>query len=87
LLGRLTHLQTIGLAEPVDANGWRLRVDTAAVLRAMGERGDIIRTLQRALGKEAREAVIFDPTKTTVPVVGRVAAEGIADELKDKGLS
>jgi hypothetical protein len=85
LRGRLARLQTMGLAEPAECSTWRLRADAEAVLRAMGERGDIVRTLQRALGKAAREAVIFDPAKTAYPVIGRIAAKGLADELKEVG--
>jgi type IV secretory pathway VirD2 relaxase len=85
LRGRLARLQTMGLAEPVEGSTWRLRADAEAVLRAMGERGDIVRTLQRALGKEVREAVIFDPAKTASPVIGRIAAKGLADGLKKVG--
>jgi type IV secretory pathway VirD2 relaxase len=84
ILGRLAHLQTMGLAQPVDALSWRLRADSEAVLRAMGERGDIVWTLQRAMGQETREPRLFDPATATQPVVGRIAAKGFADDLRDQ---
>jgi type IV secretory pathway VirD2 relaxase len=85
LLGRLAHLQTMGLAREVDAHAWRVRADTEAVLRAMGERGDIVRTLQRAMGRDARVPHVFDPATASQPVVGRIAAKGLANELRDQG--
>lgn len=85
LLGRLAQLQAMGLAQPVEADVWRWRADAEDVLRAMGERGDIVRTLQRAMGKDVREPVVFDPARNTPPVIGRIAAKGLADELKEDG--
>jgi hypothetical protein len=49
------------------------------VLRRLGERGDIVRTMQRAFGQDPRELAIFDPRAGTTPVVGRIAAKGIVD--------
>src|SRR3546814_7849960 len=47
LLGRLQHLAKLGLAEKARGSCWTLRPEAEQILRAMGERGDIIRTLQR----------------------------------------
>jgi hypothetical protein len=44
-------------------------------LRTLSERGDIIRTMQRAMGQAQRELVIFDP-KRSKPVIGRIANKG-----------
>lgn len=55
------------------------------VLRAMGERGDIVRTMQRAMGGVPRDLVVFVPGENARHVVGRVAAKGMADELHDRG--
>jgi hypothetical protein len=49
----------------------------------MGERGDIVRTMQRAFAGEQRELAIFDPARATSPAVGRIAAKGLLDELSD----
>ena len=49
LVGRLQHLRRMGLAEEQTSGEWTLRPDTELVLRAMGERGDIVRTMQRAM--------------------------------------
>jgi type IV secretory pathway VirD2 relaxase len=84
LIGRLQRLSAMGIAEPQGICCWRLRPDAEATLRAMGERGDIVRTMQRALGGARRELAMFDAVRATSPVVGRVAAKGLIDELTDR---
>jgi hypothetical protein len=83
LVGRLRHLATMGLAERVAADTWRVAPDTEHTLRTLSERGDIIRTMQRVLGQAQRELVIFDP-KRSKPVIGRIADKGLSDELSDR---
>jgi type IV secretory pathway VirD2 relaxase len=83
LVGRLRHLATMGLAERVAADTWTVAPDTEHTLRTLSERGDIIRTMQRALGQAQRELVIFDP-KQSKPIIGRIADKGLTDELSDR---
>jgi type IV secretory pathway VirD2 relaxase len=83
LVGRLRHLAILGLAERVAADTWTVAPDTEHTLRTLSERGDIIRTMQRALGQAQRELVIFDP-KRSKPVIGRIADKGLTDELSDR---
>jgi type IV secretory pathway VirD2 relaxase len=89
-IGRLQKLRAMGLAEPIDGNGWRLADGLEQTLRRMGERGDIIRTMQRDLtarnlGRAAADQVIFDPAgEGARPILGRVVARGLADELHDR---
>ncbi len=85
LTGRLQRLERMGLASRKSAGVWSLREDAEAVLRAMGERGDIVRTMQRAMGGARRELVIFTPREGVLPVIGRVSGKGLADELQDRG--
>jgi len=85
LIGRLQRLTAMGLAEPEGTNRWRLRPDIEPTLRAMGERGDIVRTMQRALGAQQRELAVFTPGEAAQPVVGRVVGKGLADELHERG--
>ncbi|MDP3885477.1 relaxase/mobilization nuclease and DUF3363 domain-containing protein [Hydrogenophaga sp.] len=88
LVGRLQHLQRMGLAAESTPGTWALQPAAEPTLRALGERGDIIRTLQRAMGDQLRELAIhtLGQTDSARPtVVGRVAAKGLADELYDKG--
>jgi type IV secretory pathway VirD2 relaxase len=83
LVGRLRHLGTMGLAERIGADTWAVAPNAEHTLRTLSERGDIIRTMQRALGQAQRELVIFDP-KRSKPVIGRIADKGLTDELSDR---
>ncbi|MFB4371125.1 MULTISPECIES: DUF3363 domain-containing protein [unclassified Pseudomonas] len=85
LIGRLQQLQKLELAHEVRPGQWILRDDAEATLRAMGERGDIVRTMQRAMGSMQRELAVYEPGKDGSVVVGRIVAKGLADELHDRG--
>ena len=62
--GRLRKLERLGLAEEICASTWRLAPDLADTLTRMGERGDIIRTMQRAFA--ARGAAPPLPTRRSM---------------------
>ena len=85
LIGRLQRLQHMGLAHESSPGVWGVHADAEQVLRAMGERGDIVRTMQRAMSGEPRDLAVFDAGENARSVVGRVAAKGMADELYDRG--
>ncbi len=85
LVGRLQRLQRMGLATEVQPGVWTVHADAESTLRAMGERGDIIRTMQRAMSGQQRELAVFQPGDDGRSIVGRVAGKGLADELYDKG--
>ena len=88
--GRLQKLASMGLAENVGGGRWQLADDLEGTLRTLGERGDIIRTMQRELtarnlqrpwiGRSLFGAGETDPE----PVVGRLIARGLADEHRDR---
>ncbi len=83
LRARLQQLEAMELAERIDANHWQLSPNMQQTLTTMGERGDILRTMHKALRGQQRECVL--ETEPTRPVIGRVAAKGLADELNDRG--
>ena len=85
LIGRLQRLQRLGLADETQPGTWAIHADAEKTLRALGERGDIIRTMQRAMSGQPRELAVFEPGDDGRTVVGRVAAKGLADELRDRG--
>ncbi|GKT19063.1 hypothetical protein AVHY2522_21125 [Acidovorax sp. SUPP2522] len=85
MVGRLQRLQRMGLAIEERPGVWAIHTDAEQTLRAMGERGDIIRTMQRAMGGQQRELAVFQASEDGRSIVGRVAAKGLADELYDKG--
>lgn len=85
LIGRLQRLQRLGLADEMQPGTWAIHADAERTLRALGERGDIIRTMQRAMSGQPRELAVFEPSEDGRTIVGRVAAKGLADELHDHG--
>lgn len=86
--GRLKKLSALGLAEHRGAGRWTLAEGMDDTLRRMGERGDIIRTMQRAwtahsLERAPADMVIAD-SATMTPIVGRLVERGLSDELNDR---
>jgi len=85
LVGRLQRLQRMGLATEAQPGTWAVHAEAEPTLRAMGERGDIIRTMQRAMGGQRRDLAVFQSGEDGHSVIGRVAGKGLADELYDRG--
>ena len=89
-MGRLKKLERLGLATQMGATHWRLVPDLADTLRRMGERGDIIRTMQRAYATRGHapavvDQVIYYPAAPGArPLVGRIVERGLADEHADR---
>jgi type IV secretory pathway VirD2 relaxase len=88
--GLLQKLKHLGLAGESIPGRWRLAEGIEDTLRRMGERADIIRTMQRefsekGLTRAAGDYVIYDPTAPEArPITGRIVARGLADELNDR---
>ncbi|MCT8875903.1 relaxase/mobilization nuclease and DUF3363 domain-containing protein [Shewanella xiamenensis] len=84
LSGRLQRLQRMGLASEQQPSAWTIHSEAEPTLQAMGERGDIIRTMQRAMSGKQRDLVVFQTGEEGHSIVGRVVGKGLADELYDK---
>jgi len=84
LIGRLQRLQRLGLADEAQPGTWAVHANAEKTLRAQGERGDIIRTMQRAMSGQPRELAVFEPRDDGRTIIGRVTAKGLADELRDR---
>ena len=84
LRARLQRLETMELAERIDANHWHLAARMESTLAAMGDRGDILRTMHKALHGQQRDYVVPEST-LSVPIVGRIAGKGLDDEMNDRG--
>jgi type IV secretory pathway VirD2 relaxase len=92
LVRRLEQLENLGVAEKVGASAWELAEDWQRRLRELGERGDILKQMHRALSADdmgrfhvvARGQGLPDGQGGVVErtVVGRVVGKGLADELK-----
>jgi len=82
LHARLQRLGVIRLAVRIDANHWRLASHMAQSLTTMGERGDILRAVHRAMKGEQR--VLSIEVNPTAPIIGRIAGKGLADDLHSR---
>lgn len=87
--GRLRTLERMGLADEIAPAVWRVAPEMEATLRRMGERVDIIKTMNRDLAgsgikRAPADHLIFDPGNAASRVTGRVVAEGFSDELRDR---
>jgi len=83
LIGRAQHLERLGLAQPQGEGRWRLADDLEPRLRALAERGDIIKTLHGALRGQDRNltAIVIQGGELDTPVVGKLIDRGLHDEL------
>ncbi|HIP77604.1 MAG TPA: DUF3363 domain-containing protein, partial [Kiloniellaceae bacterium] len=87
LIGRLKRLERMGLAREEAPARWTLSSRMERTLRELGERGDIIKTMHRAMtergiARDPRDYVIHRGTDRQPPAVGRVIGKGLAgDEL------
>lgn len=89
LVARMRRLERMGLAAKEGPLVWSLSPEADSTLRAMGERGDILKTLHRTMteaGLDRRPELyaVHDLTRDTEPVVGRVIARGLSDEMQDR---
>jgi len=90
LLARLQHLERLRLAERMSLTQWALADGWQKRLRELGERGDILKQIHRAIsGDPARyhvvrpgEALSTEPAMAKAVLTGRVASKGLSDELK-----
>lgn len=85
LLGRAQTLERMGLAERVGPAGWTLAADIEPTLRDLGDRGDIIKTMHRAM---SGRGLTIDPERLALHgrtggarVIGRLVERGLHDEL------
>ena len=85
MIGRAQVLERLGLAGPVGPAQWTLKPDVEPTLRAMGDRGDVIRTMHRALSRGGREpdtGAFAIHGEDAPAVLGRLADRGLHDESK-----
>ena len=88
-MGRLRKLEQLGLAKERQTGVWQITSDMESTLRSLGQRGDIIKTMHRALREAGIDRPggsysVFDTDKPNNRIVGRVAGIGLADEINDR---
>jgi len=84
LRARLQRLETMELAERIGSNRWHLAARMEPTLVAMGDRGDILRAIHKALHGQQRDYVMPE-SALSASIVGRIAGKGLADEMDDLG--
>ena len=90
MLGRAAKLERLGLAEQVGSAQWTLKPGLEPALRDLGIRGDIIKTMHRAMSEAGSEAgsepdvarFALHGDQPAEPVLGRLVERGLHDELK-----
>lgn len=89
LIGRLQTLGRLGLATELQPGVWRLDPALEPKLRALGERADTFKMMQRALREAgiergAADLAVFERGTRKAPVIGKVAGMGMVDEITDR---
>jgi len=83
-ISRLRKLERLGLAQPTGPARWRLSAQAEPTLRALARRNDVIARLHRAFADESApdpSQFSLQPEAGAPPIVGRLAARGLDDEL------
>ena len=85
-VGRLRKLETLGLAEQAGPGQWTIDDKAEMTLRELGERGDIIKRMHRALTERGIErgsaGYVLAAESLDSPIIGRLVDRGLDDELK-----
>jgi type IV secretory pathway VirD2 relaxase len=85
MIGRLQHLETMGLAAEADPGHWVVAEAAEAKLRSLGSRGDILHTMGQAFAKRGQERPLGDyrieSGALEKPIAGRLVDKGLHDEL------
>ena len=85
-IGRLRKLESLGLADEIGPGQWVIDEKAEVTLRELGERGDIIKRMHRALTERGIErgsaSYVLAAESLDVPIIGRLVERGLDDELK-----
>jgi type IV secretory pathway VirD2 relaxase len=85
-VGRLRKLERLGLATEIGPGQWTVSEEAEATLRALGERGDVIKRLHRGLTRLGLErdisGYVLAAERIEAPVIGRLLERGLDDELR-----
>jgi Protein of unknown function (DUF3363) len=85
MIRRMRKLESLGLAEALGPARWHLSESAESTLRALGEQNDIIKRIHRGLAEQRIERsvsdYVLDHRDRPTPVIGRLVARGLDDEL------
>ena len=86
MIARAAKLERLGLAEQIGPAQWILKPGIEPALRDLGIRGDIIKTMHRAVSAADRQPDVvgfaLHGDDGSEPVLGRLVERGLHDELK-----
>jgi type IV secretory pathway VirD2 relaxase len=86
MVGRAARLERLGLADQVAPGCWTLKPGIEDRLRDLSIRGDVIKTMHRAMSARGREPDVsgfaLHGEEPADPVLGRLVERGLHDELK-----
>jgi type IV secretory pathway VirD2 relaxase len=87
-IGRLQTLQRYGLATEAESGVWVLSEKMEPTLRELGERGDIVKAINRALKERGEERALdsfaLHGEQASGPIVGRLIDKRLTDELGER---
>jgi type IV secretory pathway VirD2 relaxase len=87
-IGRLQRLERYGLAKEAEPGVWVLSERLESTMRELGERGDIVKAINRALAARGQEraydSFVLHGEEMEAPIVGRVIDKRLIDELGDR---
>lgn len=85
-VGRLRTLESLGLAHQVGPAQWYISEEAEPTLRELGERGDIIKRMHRALAERGIDrgvsSFVLAGDSLDDPIIGRLVDRGLDDEVK-----
>lgn len=91
LIARARKLESMGLATEVEVGRWAIFAEAEPTLRELGERGDIIKAMHRAVEREGLadqrhpSRYVMHREKISERIVGRVLSKGLGgDEMGER---
>jgi type IV secretory pathway VirD2 relaxase len=84
-VGRLRKLKTFGLATEIGPGQWIMGEEAEPTLRALSERGDIIKRMHQSLTAHGLDrgpaGFVLSAEEIDTPIIGRLLKRGLHDEL------
>jgi type IV secretory pathway VirD2 relaxase len=84
MIGRLQHLQSLGLAKTAGPGAWVVELGAERTLRDLAQRSDIIKTMHQVFVARSQQRSPADFAVGEIgagPIIGKFVAKGLQDEL------
>ncbi len=87
-IGRLRTLERYGLANEIEPGVWSFSERLEPTLRELGERGDVVKAMNRALSERGEQralgSYVLHGAAPDEPVIGRLIGKRLDDELGER---